>query len=194
MKLIGISGLARSGKTLTTEMFLEILNSPFNRHYNQPNYRWETKAFADPIKDMLQTLGLSLADIEKYKTKVHPVLGKTTRELMQTLGTDWGRGHDKDFWLNVMKNKLTYKDNVIISDVRFHNEAQFIRDNHGLMIHVSGRGGLPGFHVSEQLLPFNENDIHIDNSGSKHKLYDKVRSLYVPIHSHFEFQELTGKL
>ena len=191
MKLIGISGLARSGKTTVSNMLLNELNY-IDAHSN--SVRWETRAFADPIKYMLHSLGLSLADIEEYKTKVHPVLGKTTRELMQTLGTDWGRGLDKDFWLNVMKNKLTYRDNVIISDVRFHNEAQFIRDNHGLIIHVVGRGGIPGFHESEQLLPQHENDIKIENDGNLIDLGYFINYTAKHIQAYFNHLELVGKI
>lgn len=39
--------------------------------------------------------------------------------------------------------------NVIIPDVRFANEAVFVRSR-GVLVHVKGRGGIAGDHLSER--------------------------------------------
>lgn len=97
--------------------------------------------FADPMKKMLEALfrevGISADDSFRYlygdwKEKPIPQLGgKTTRFLMQTLGSEWGRDTvDEDFWVGVMEAKLsrysTY-DRIVIDDMRFPNEYKMLK-------------------------------------------------------------------
>ena len=63
------------------------------------------------------------------------------------------------------------KDNlVVISDVRFQNEADFVRER-GTLIHLTGRGGIGQGHQSELGLDAMPSDITIANDGDLKKLY-----------------------
>lgn len=162
--IIGVTGKARSGKDTLANHLYEILG-----------FRSVRAAFADPVKDMLRAIGVN--DIEKYKQEVHPVLGVTSRYMMQTLGTEWGRETlGEDTWINLTKSKGEGKEFLIISDVRFENEADFVRDN-GILIHVTGRGGIEGEHKSESGVKFKAGDFVLDNGYETEFLLSQADSL-----------------
>lgn len=131
--LIGLTGPARSGKTtvanhLTTEHFLV------------------SYAFANPLRDGIMAIfNLSPEDLEG-DAKEQPIswLGRSPRQLMQLLGTEWGRHMiSADLWIDLAKQNLDclgalYRSQAgfVISDVRFENEADFIRKQGGTIIHL----------------------------------------------------------
>lgn len=167
--VIGLAGQARSGKD-TASGFLE------------SRLRLARLSFADPIRDMLAAgLGLSPACFEG-PTKERPLSGYhgvSPRHLMQTLGTEWGRQCvGPDIWLEAMSARIALLSEgsvmgVIIPDVRFANEAAFVRSRgHLLHIHREARTGIdnPG-HVSELPVPFRAGDYWVPNSGSIEDLH-----------------------
>ncbi len=161
---IGISGKARSGKdTLAKELYSESGTESIAK-----------RAFADPIKEMITTLGIE--DIEKYKTLPHPLFGVTSRELMQTLG-DWGKQvMGADVWITSLSQMCLGEEVVIVSDVRYENEANFIREN-GILIHIDGRGGIESKHDSEDGVAFKLGDLYIDNSSGIENLCEQAHNL-----------------
>ena len=162
--VIGVTGKARSGKDTLSEHLYTRLGFDCNR-----------AAFADPVKDMLRAIGID--DIEGYKEEVHPLLGVTSRKMMQTLGTEWGReAIGEDTWINLTKEKGKGKKFLVISDVRFENEANFVREN-GILLHVTGRGGIKGFHKSESGVKFQLGDFRIDNSYEIEYLFSQADTL-----------------
>lgn len=159
--VIGIAGLARSGKDTLANHVFERLGFESNK-----------AAFADPVKDMLKSIGIT--DIEGYKEKEHPILGVTSRRMMQTLGTEWGRDTiGEGTWINLTRCKGEGKKFLIISDVRFSNEADFVREN-GMLLHVYGRGGIKGDHKSESGVPFKLGDFKIDNGCEVEYMLEQV--------------------
>lgn len=109
MKVICISGVARSGKDATADIIQRQLESEGNKVFRV--------AYADYLKDICKRLA-GWDGLEK------------PRELLQTLGTDIVRNKlgMKDFWVqHVMKEikiaeELGYT-HTIISDCRFPNEV-----------------------------------------------------------------------
>jgi hypothetical protein len=98
--------------------------------------------YSKPLKESLVKLtGLSMdyfTDIE-LKEKIMPGLGKTPRQIMQLFGTEFVRNMiASDFWIWRMKQEFEkHQDkNIFIDDIRFNNEAQLIRDNGGIIIHL----------------------------------------------------------
>jgi hypothetical protein len=79
MILIGLHGKAHAGKDTVGQMLV--------------GYGLDRVAFADPIKRMLiEGLGLTAEHFDSpLKEEPIPWLGKSPRQLMQTLGTEWGR-------------------------------------------------------------------------------------------------------
>jgi hypothetical protein len=119
--------------------------------------------------------------LEKTLGKDAPIpgIGKSLRELYQTLGTDWGRDMiDVNLWVRHLAHRLQAYPaaNVVVSDVRFENEADFIRANGGTIIHID-RDAAPKTreHVSEAGITFKQGqDIWISNNGTPETLYDKA--------------------
>lgn len=127
--LLGISGPAGSGKDTVAEHFRD-------------EYKTDVIAFADPMKRALREIcGFPIdawAD-RQWKERVIDTIGKSPRELAQTLGTEWGRNKvGKSFWVNEALSRWRANGSrpTVISDVRFDNEAQAIRDAGGIVIAI----------------------------------------------------------
>jgi hypothetical protein len=160
MRLIGIAGRAHSGKDTVSNYLIEHLD-----------YQWQRSAFADPIKAMLAAIGVDCSD--DNKDLIDSRYGVTPRHMMQTLGTEWGRGLiADDIWVKAVSTSGAGRD-LIVPDVRRDNEADLIR-KHGLLIHLTGRGGIAGTHASEKTLPVQLGDLVIDNSGTLEDLYSAI--------------------
>jgi deoxynucleotide monophosphate kinase-like protein len=97
-------------------------------------------SFADPIRAMLVALGLTAAELSEGKHQPHPLLcGKTPRQAMQSLGTEWGRQMiGESIWRAATKHRINrflhIGYTVVIDDVRFDDEADLIHELGGLVI------------------------------------------------------------
>lgn len=68
----------------------------------------------------------------------------TPREALQLMGTEAGRDvFHKDLWVISLLNRARGRD-VVVTDVRFKNEIQYIQDNGGVVIRVK-RGEDPNW-------------------------------------------------
>ncbi|MBS1722828.1 MAG: hypothetical protein JSS66_07605 [Armatimonadetes bacterium] len=149
MKLIGVSGKKRSGK----DTFYQFLA-------NNPSLTVHRVAFADALKAevyerILQPDGLARDLMENDDTK------ERFRTLMQWWGTEYRRQLFRDdYWLVQLANTLEqWKDDdciVVVTDVRFPNEFEFIRSRGGLNVRIERPGldvtGAAGAHPSETAL------------------------------------------
>lgn len=148
--IIGLTGFAGTGKDTVRGILKE--------------HGYNGLAFADPIRAMLRELLTNAGISEQYmdsrnlKEEVIPALGVSYRHLAQSLGTEWGRSLQHDFWLRIAgahMADLTEQANAeslpfVLSDVRFVNEAAWIRARGGVIWQVSREGINPvRLHVSE---------------------------------------------
>lgn len=175
--LIGITGRAGAGKSTVARRLVE---------------RWgfEELAFATPLKHglvvMLRELGLTLHHVEDAALKEAPIPiadGTTTpRALLQTLGTDWGRKmvHER-IWLEVMARRLErlHDANVVITDVRFANEAELLHQLGGIVWHIErGVAAIKtAHHASEAGIPSGYIDARIQNTTGTDALLTAVDAL-----------------
>ena len=168
MKLIGITGLARSGKdTIAKHLWTR--------------YEFTRIAFADPLKlAVQQTFALIQAQLQDdLKEVVIPYWDLSPRQMYQYVGDAYKETFGEDFW--VKRWRLSYSvfrdtDHVVVPDVRFDNEVNEIRAFGGVIIRVirgTGLEGVAGQHKSEAgiMLPVNYT---IDNLGSVSDLHDEV--------------------
>ncbi len=166
-QLIGLTGLKQSGKSTTADILVR--DGTFAR-----------KSFATPIKSMLATMGVLPHEMDD-KEKVIPRFNRSPRQMMQTLGTEWGRKCvDDNHWVNIAKRDafrtLANGYSVVFDDVRFDNEAQMIRDLGGTVwqiIRTKQQATDP--HVSEAGVSFDLIYGTIWNEGDVTQLVDKVR-------------------
>lgn len=176
--LIGVYGKARSGKDTAADYLA--------RRHGLMKY-----AFAEPIKQMLKA-GFGDHFHEGDRSGICPETGKSYREMMQTIGTEWGRDMmHPDLWVRMAAKKWQalqdaygrpdhYKG-MIISDVRFRSEARWIQQAGGIVVDVFGRGlrdpvGIPG-HISEAGLQPNEVDMGVNNNGTLDELHQRLNGV-----------------
>jgi dephospho-CoA kinase len=167
--LIGIAGRARSGKDTVANFIIAAIGG----------YRY---SFADPIRAMLAPLGVDMNDPywQARKEDVIPALGVSPRRMMQTLGTEWGRNLiNPDLWLVMAHQRLLRNGpGMVISDVRFENEAAWIRKHGGRIIHViRPEAKAVEAHASEDGIEMLDTDAQLFNSGTLEELQLTVREL-----------------
>lgn len=153
--IIGLTGLAGSGKD-TARAILE-------------EFGFQGMAFADPIKNMLRDLltsnGISEQYIDERAMKELPIpqLSRpgnpvSYRSLAQTLGTEWGRQLvSPTLWLDLaaawmadVQEQTFGTLQWAISDVRFENEADWVRQRGGVIWRIHRPGVAPvRAHASE---------------------------------------------
>ena len=162
--IIGFAGKKSSGKSTAATHLCQKLG--FVKH-----------SFADPIRAMafqfIKSFGYSDQDTDHYirvgKEVPIPLIGRTARMIMQTLGTEWGRYHVRDdVWIRAEQFKLihTRDQRIVFDDIRFENEAELIRDKGGIIIHID-RDDLvdPDHHASERGIINHDDDLFIDNDA-----------------------------
>jgi hypothetical protein len=108
--------------------------------------------------------------------------GKTVRDLLQTLGTEWGRNIvGKDLWADVWcckVKRLMYNHHIVCDDVRFENEAHMIMELGGVMLRViRPDAATTGTHASEGGLDGFQFTATIRNEGTVEDLHAKVDRL-----------------
>jgi hypothetical protein len=95
---------------------------------------------------------------------------------MQLLGTEYGREMvHPDIWLILARRKIEafmqYRS-VVVSDVRFDNEAEMIRGMGGQIIHLVRPGiSAVAAHVSESGVARHASDMEYRNTGEIADLY-----------------------
>lgn len=177
--LIGLTGYAGTGKD-TVRALLE-------------EHGYHGLAFADPIRMMLREL-LDSSGIDtdymherSLKEAIIPELGLSYRHMAQTLGTEWGRSLHPSFWTRIAGAYMigcsgapSYFDSFCISDVRFMNEAQWVRFHGGVIWRVERPQAVPvRAHVSESEMYHFAADAVIINDGSVDDLRRAVATMLV---------------
>ncbi len=179
--VIGICGPARSGKD-------EIARLLAARH----GYR--RFAYADALRECLYVLDPWIGPTTRLSTavdmlgwegvKAEPELAAEVRRLLQRMGTEVGRGLiSTDLWVHLLWQRIgaAQATRVVISDVRFADEAAAIVQRDGLVVRVErpdAAGLLTGAlaaHVSEhQPIPYSH---LLVNDGTLEQLEQRVSGL-----------------
>lgn len=188
--IIGLTGRKRHGKDTVGEILAR-------------KYTFERVSFADPLKRGLKVmLDLSEREVngELKETPIGWLDGITPRYLMQTLGTEWGRKRvAKHLWTTLAGHRIHALDNsgtpVVVTDVRFEDEAGMIRHLGGIVLHIERPEKLSRWerfkrfigleHKSERGVNRHILDYIIQNDGTIADLEEKVcalvRSLYADL-------------
>ena len=135
-------------------------------------------AFADSLKqECADLLSLTVHEINASKQVFRP--------LLQWYGTEYRRQYNggESYWVDKLVEKVNLYDGkiVIIPDVRFPNEYEFIKANGGIMLKVTRdifRDHL-STHTSETSLPpeFFKFDFTLVNNGTPEQLTQSVNML-----------------
>ena len=128
--IIAIIGPKESGKSTVASYLVE--RHDFTRH-----------SFAGPLKTMLR-VGMGLSEEQVYgdqkEVPTDLLCGKTPRQAMQLLGSEWGRNLiHSNLWATAWKNTMP-TGNIVVDDMRFPNEHKIVTDLKGLIIAVRRSG------------------------------------------------------
>jgi hypothetical protein len=91
-----------------------------------------------------------------------------------------GRKYDQDIWVNCIKRHLgseMLKYKLVFTDVRFQNEADYVRSIGGIIVRIVRPGIISGNHESELKQCEVAADIEIVNDGSIEDLHNKIRNI-----------------
>lgn len=162
--LIGLAGPKRSGKSTLAAGLCESLGLAED-------------SWAGPIRRFVaDTLGWTMDELEARKeAPIHWLGGVTARQMMQTVGTEWGRRMvHGDLWLRSLFMRIP-AEGAVISDCRFPNEAQAILDRGGMVIQLSRPGtGEGDAHASELPLPPELVSVRLVNDGTPAQLIERA--------------------
>ena len=186
VSLIGITGHAGAGKDTVAEFLL----ATYANHYRY--------AFADPLKEAAAVafgIPLQWFNSTSLKEVPHPNWNISPRKIAQFFGTELFRERiyqlfpsiESDFWVQRMIIRLNNQyvpedegtlgigDTVVIPDVRFQNEYDWVISQNGIIIHLTRPGadgniGILG-HASESSL----------NLWKKERTYECVNDDSIPL-------------
>jgi len=176
------------------------------KSYVASKSRYQIKKFAGKLKTMASLLtGIPVEKFEdqefkkeelgiewsypypdEYYDNGQPVMVRmSVRDLLQKLGTEAMReGLHTNVWVNALMAdyhpiKLS-QDNPsywLVTDTRFPNEAEAIKERGGLLLRIERPGTSTGSHASETALDDYPFEYVIVNDGDLNDLINKVREL-----------------
>lgn len=171
--IIGVSGYARSGKDTVADHLVD-------------QYNFSRVSFAAPMKKAMYILNpiVSSDSIGNFRYKdLVDVYGldkakentPEIRRLLQIFGTEVGRSmFGENFWVDLaLKNAGS--ENIVVTDVRFKNEADRIKSMGGQIWRVNRTSVKPVTgHISEIDLDDYNFDYVMQNDYSIEKMYKKI--------------------
>ena len=135
--MIGISGLARSGKDTLAEHLSDLISKDIGSKVKIFSFAEEIKSQADDFLKKYYNIS-AFSEDTKEKEYIRPLL-VAHGECMKSF-------YGKNIWAETVLKKIkSRKSKVfpIISDVRFDFEAEYIKNKGGIILHISKQGNLP---------------------------------------------------
>jgi len=186
MEIIGLSGFARSGKDEAARVLVE-------------EYGFVRVAFADKLREVLYALNpivdMGFDDfLELQPVYVQEVIdaygwdgyketeyGTEIRRLLQRLGTEAGRQALWDtIWIDSAFAGLPDDAKVVVTDARFYNEFDAVRDRGGVVWRIEREGvGPANGHASEmEAVDYPHFERTLRNDGTLEEYRTLIRKAY----------------
>lgn len=159
--IIGITGWISSGKGTVGSIL-------------QEQYNFKKESFAKPLKDMVSLLfdwdremlegeteeGRKTRELvdekwtEFFKTKssIYKLFGNykgneiSPRYALQMFGEGFRNYIHRDFWIKKLNDRLSPVENYVITDVRYRNEINYIKDSGGFIIEIRRELDVPDWY------------------------------------------------
>ena len=179
IKLVALTGAAGSGKSTVAKYLSEGRHS----HYGS-NVPFVRTKFSGTLKKMLMQIPNVTIDMIEGELKEEPQElfgGKTPREVMQTLGTEWGRDSVySKIWLDSWERSICDLTYVVVEDLRYLNEAELVKNRGGEIWRIKRPDYQCNGHISETEMKGIEPDLTISNSGSLGELHAMIDNILAP--------------
>lgn len=156
---------------------------------------WKIKKWAAKLKEIssiLTGVPVEMFEDQEFKKKyMGDQWGMTYREFLQKLGTDAMRNHlHSNIWVNALMSEYDDSCNWVITDTRFPNEANAIKEKGGIIIRVERDSAVTGAysinrfgrkikegHASETSLDNWDFDEVVSNDGIIGDLIVKIKNI-----------------
>lgn len=172
-KIVGLTGLKGSGKDTAAQVLKAA--------------GYEEVKMAAGLKGMIRSFlyyqGVDSLEVERMiegDLKEEPSIylgGKSPREFMQLLGTEFGRKMiDEDLWVDAWRRRVAGLDKTITTDIRFPNEAKALEDAGGKLFRIERDTDTNEYslHESEKHIPNLPVAAIIDNHGTVEELHSEM--------------------
>jgi hypothetical protein len=200
--LIGITGYKQHGKDTLAKTIAECPPSAGKAWRGE----WMITHFADPLKEMAKSVfGLSDEDVytdqgketlfptplfmDSYLRGMRQATGldiqprqlsaSTPRQVLQYFGTEYVRSVAPSYWFDQLSLHIRGHNKVLVPDLRFLNEAEFLRSLGGVIIKVR-RTDLPDSadnHPSEKEVGQIDPDLELGTVTGRFSLQERVATL-----------------
>ncbi|MDG4792713.1 hypothetical protein [Micromonospora sp. WMMD1082] len=175
--LIGVMGKKRAGKDTIAARLVEAHGF---RQYAFADALRECALIADPIVTPLDTVGrsLRLSDVVSAVGWEEAKAHREVRRTLQQFGVSV-RHLDPHFWVRVVMDEVAHRSQpVVITDVRFPNEADAIEAAGGVLWRVTRPGqDESDQHISETALSGRPAHAALHNRSDLHSLLKEVDRL-----------------
>lgn len=168
--IIGLCGYAGSGK----DEFASFLIKRFARDNLQNAYR---VAFADKVKENLKQFL-----VDEFSINIE-TCGREDKEVLRPILVAYAeakRAIDSEFWISAampkIKKHIDCGESVVITDVRYINEARFLKEELNSIIVYIGRKSISAANVSElksvsEVIPIADFEIIFDDYDSEAEMF-----------------------
>jgi hypothetical protein len=182
MYKIAISGKANSGKNVTGKRLIECLKLT--------NYK--ICAFADPIKQIAKIMFPQIPDSDLWgpsdnRTKVIENESITIRQLLINIGENF-KYINNNVWINhfdrVSKECILANQDVILTDLRFITEYDYLKANGFILIRVKRdkiKTASDKTETEQDKIPDDKFDFVIKNNSTLYDFHKEIDSLALKI-------------
>lgn len=195
MYKIAITGQANTGKNTLSRMLVKELRKT-KGNYLGASYL----AFADPIKEMVSVMFPQIPKKHLYgssefrKEIIKGAIDKdgnplTIRQLLIDLGTEMGRKYKESIWLDNFDERIKELPTkiVIVTDVRFKNEFDHLKDKGFYQIRLYRQTDTVINHISETQqgsIPDSAYDYVLFNNAGLKELKNKVTEIVTDLNKY----------
>ena len=126
MNIIGIAGPARSGKDTFANALVEI--------FLEMGINCQKTSFAKQLKEECRDFMISKLGIDSFTNDDREK--EIIRPLLVTWGTHVRRKLDENVWIKSVESSLDKSKLTIVSDVRYENELDWVKNNGGYCVFI----------------------------------------------------------
>jgi len=186
--MYGITGKIGAGKTTVADYLC--------REHGKTAY-----ALSDPIKKVAIVLGFlphQVYGTQAQKLEINETWGISGRQFMQKFGTDVCRDflptaipEMSQIWIQCFRHAVRENPDIVLSDVRFPDEARAVKEMRGKIIRVvrdNDEKHNDSVHASELAMDDIPADFVIRNTGSLSELYQKINDIVLSESAHSKSQ------